>query len=52
MSEKPIIIIGNKIDENEGHRMISYEEGKKYAESKGFHFYEVSSKTGENISFY
>ena len=49
LSEKCIIIIGNKVYENERSREVSYEEGKKYAENKGYNFYEVSSKTGENI---
>jgi len=47
ISKKPIIIVGNKSDLNE--RQVSYEEGKKYAESKGFNFYETSAKTGENV---
>ena len=47
ISKKPIIIVGNKSDLNE--REVSYEEGKKYAESKGFNFYETSAKTGENV---
>ena len=49
ISKKSIIVIGNKLEENESQREVSYEEGKNFAESKGFNFYEVSSKTGENI---
>ena len=30
-------------------RQISFEEGKQYAESKGYHFYETSARTGENV---
>ena len=47
ISKKPIIIVGNKSDVND--RKISYEEGKKYAESKGYNFYETSAKSGDNI---
>ena len=47
ISKKPIIIVGNKSDLNE--REVSYEEGKKYAESKGYNFYETSAKSGEHV---
>ena len=47
ISKKPIIIVGNKSDVND--RKVTYEEGKKYAESKGYNFYETSAKSGENI---
>ena len=49
LSKKPIIIIGNKCDIDQSKRQISFEEGKQYAESKGYHFYETSAKTGENV---
>ena len=49
LSKKPIIIIGNKADLDESQREISYEEGKKYAESKGYHFYETSAKTSQGV---
>ena len=48
ISKKPIIILGNKSDLNE--REVSYEEGKKYAESKGYNFYETSAKSGMNVT--
>ena len=48
ISKKPIIIVGNKSD-LEKDRKITYEEGKQYAESKGYKFYETSAKTGEGI---
>ena len=47
LSKKPIIIVGNKSDVND--RKITYEEGKKYAESKGYNFYETSAKSGDHI---
>ena len=48
ISKKPIIIVGNKCD-MEDQRVITTEEGKNYAESKGYHFYETSAKTGVQI---
>lgn len=42
------VLIGNKIDlDNE--RIITYEEGEKYAKNNGMLFFEVSALTGENI---
>ena len=49
ITKKPIIIVGNKCDIEDSQRQISIEEGKNYAESKGYHFYETSAKTGHNI---
>ena len=49
LSKKPIIIIGNKADLDESQREISYEEGKRYADSKGYNFYETSAKTDQNV---
>ena len=47
ISKKPIIIVGNKSDIEE--RKVTEEEGRKYAESKGYHFYETSAKNGTGI---
>ena len=45
-----IAIIGNKLDlESENKREISYEEGKKFSQSKNMDFYEVSAKTEKNL---
>ena len=49
ISKKPIIIIGNKADIEQDKRQVSFEEGKNYAESKGYHFYETSAKTKQNV---
>ena len=48
LSKKPVIIVGNKCD-LEDMRMVTYEEGKQYATKLGYHFYETSAKTGENL---
>lgn len=52
ISKRPIIIVGNKCDVDEvepSTREVSYEEGRRYAESRGFRFFETSAKTGKNI---
>ena len=48
LSKKPIIIVGNKKDLEE-ERQVKYEEGQKYASDHGYHFYETSARTGENV---
>ena len=48
LSKKPIIIVGNKADIID-KREVKYEEGKKFAEEKGYKFFETSAKTGEGI---
>ena len=48
LSSKAVIIVGNKCDLQE-LRTVKYEEGKQYAEKLGYHFYETSAKTGENL---
>ena len=43
-----LVLIGNKID-LEKERVISFEEGKKFADENKFLFQEVSAKSGQNI---
>ena len=44
------VLIGNKIDlDLKGERVITYEEGAKFANEKGMLFFEVSALTKENI---
>ena len=47
-SSNDIILIGNKIDDNE-HREVKKEDAKKYAEKNDIKYYECSSKYGINI---
>lgn len=42
------VLIANKSDAPE--RQVSYEEGKKIADSFGINFFEVSAKNNTNIS--
>ena len=43
-----IILLGNKIDENE-HREVQKQDAKTYADNKDIKYYECSSKYGINI---
>ena len=43
-----IVIVGNKID-LENKRVVTREEGEKYAEKNNINYFEVSAKTGEGI---
>uniref|UniRef100_A0A6B2LKZ4 Uncharacterized protein n=1 Tax=Arcella intermedia TaxID=1963864 RepID=A0A6B2LKZ4_9EUKA len=48
-STHPITLVGSKADLEE-KRQVSYEEGLSFAERIGATFWEVSSKTGKDIS--
>ena len=48
LSKKPIIIVGNKSD-LEASREVSKAEGKQFANNHGYHFFETSAKTAENV---
>lgn len=43
----PVIIIGNKIDASE--KEVKNEEASKFANEKGYKYFETSAKTGEGI---
>jgi 50S ribosomal subunit-associated GTPase HflX len=43
-----IVIVGNKADKVD-ERVVSFEEGKSYAEDHKYLFAEVSAKSGEGI---
>ena len=49
LDEVIFVIIGNKID-LEDKRVVTLEEGKKFAEERGFLFQEISAKTGDGFS--
>lgn len=49
ITKKPIIIVGNKSDLDDSQRKITKEQGQRYAQNKGYNFYETSAKSGENI---
>ena len=43
-----MVLVGTKLDLKE-ERMVSTEEGKKFAEENEMLFFETSAKTGENV---
>lgn len=45
----PLMVVGNKIDK-ENERQVSFDDAKKYAESHNCIAFEVSAKTGNNIT--
>ena len=46
----PVILIGNKIDDEEENRIVSTEEGKDFAKQNGYLFYEASALSGKNVN--
>jgi len=46
----PVILVGNKID-LEDSRVVTREQGNKFAKENGFLFAECSALTGENINY-
>uniref|UniRef100_A0A6B2LLM6 Uncharacterized protein n=1 Tax=Arcella intermedia TaxID=1963864 RepID=A0A6B2LLM6_9EUKA len=49
-SAHPIAVVGSKVDLGE-KRQVRYDEGVAFADVIGASFWEVSTKTGENIPF-
>lgn len=49
VSNKTIILVGNKLDIEEDDRIVTFEEGKKFAKENNIDFMEVSGNTGENV---
>lgn len=48
-AELVIAVVGNKCD-LESERVVSEEEGRKFAEERGFLFLETSARTGKHIN--
>ena len=44
-----LMIVGNKIDLEMENREVSYEEGKQYANERGYEFFETSAKLGVKV---
>lgn len=44
----PCVLVGNKTDVD-GFREVSSEEGKEWAEKKGWSFFEISCKNGQGV---
>ena len=46
----PIVLVGNKLDEENDNRIVRIEEGKSFAKKNGFIFYETSALSGKNVN--
>ena len=46
----PVILIGNKIDDEAENRIVREEEGKNFAIENDFLFYEASALNGKNVN--
>ena len=49
VSNKPIILVGNKLDIEDEYRIVTFEEGKNFAKENNMDFMEVSGSTGLNV---
>ena len=47
-SRMKVVLCGNRADQKS--REVSTEEAKKFANKKGYEYFETSSKTGENVA--
>ena len=45
----PVILIGNKVDDESENRIVRKEEGKNFAKQHGYLFYEASALNGKNV---
>ena len=46
----PVLLIGNKIDDENENRIVRTEEGKTFANKNGYLFYEASALSGKNVN--
>ena len=46
----PIVLVGNKIDDEDDGRIVRVEEGKDFAKEHGYLFYETSALNGKNVN--
>ena len=46
----PLVLIGNKLDDEEENRIVRTEEGKAFANENGYLFYESSALNGKNVN--
>ena len=48
-TEIPITLCANKIDKGK-NRVVSEEEGREFAETRGLVYFETSAQSGQNVS--
>ena len=46
----PIVLIGNKVDDELENRIVRFEEGRQFANAHGFLFFETSALNGKNVN--
>ena len=46
----PVILVGNKIDDEDENRIVRAEEGRTFAKNNGYLFYEASALSGKNVN--
>ena len=46
----PVVLVGNKIDDEDENRIVRTEEGRTFAKNNGFLFYEASALSGKNVN--
>ena len=46
----PLVLVGNKLDDEEENRIVRTEEGKAFAKENGYLFYESSALNGKNVN--
>ena len=46
----PVVLVGNKLDDEEDKRIVREEEGKAFAKENGYLFYEASAFNGKNVN--
>jgi DnaJ family protein C protein 27 len=47
LSDSPVVLCANKVDKR---RVVTEEEGRQYASSQGFKYFETSAMSGANVS--
>ena len=48
-NEIPIILIANKLDDEDQNRIVTYDEGLSFAKENGMQFFEASGMNGTNV---
>ena len=46
----PVVLVGNKLDDEDDGRIVREEEGKDFAREHGYLFYETSALNGKNVN--
>ncbi len=46
----PVILIGNKLDDEDENRIVALQEGENFAKENGYLFFETSALNGKNVN--